>query len=99
MGSVCCSYYLGGGGVDFRSYADWLARRQYVINVIWRRTTMKIKDCRTNYISFIQNCDVPEKVSGTFDLGVDLNGNAAGTCRSRYEWFYSVRSPIMRQKI
>ena len=26
------------GGVDFRSYADWLVRRQYVINVIWRRT-------------------------------------------------------------
>ena len=25
-------------GVDFRSYADWLACRQYTIDVIWRRT-------------------------------------------------------------
>ena len=24
-------------GVEFRSYADWLARHQYVISVIWRR--------------------------------------------------------------
>ena len=32
-------YYWGRiifWGVDFRSYAEWLARRQYVINAIWR---------------------------------------------------------------
>ena len=39
--------------VDFRSYVDWLGRRRYFLNVIWRRTAMKIKDCRTNYIRFI----------------------------------------------
>ena len=44
-----------------------------------------------------QNCDVPEEVSGTFDSKVDLNDDAVG--RSCYERFYSVRSPIMRQKI
>ena len=44
-----------------------------------------------------QNCDVPEEVSGTFDPEVDLNDDALG--RSCYELFYSVRSPIMRQKI
>ena len=37
MSSVCFLYYYFGG-VDFRSYADWLACRQYVNNVIWRRT-------------------------------------------------------------
>ena len=40
---------------------------------------------------------MPEEVSGTFDPEVDLNDDAVG--RSRYERFYSVRSPIMRQKI
>ena len=38
MGSVCFSYYYYFGGVDFQSYTDWLARRQYLINVVWRRT-------------------------------------------------------------
>ena len=72
-------------GIDFQSYADWLARRQYVINVIWRRTTMKIKDCRTNKLDLFQNWDVPEEVSGTFAPEVDLNDDAVG--RSRYERF------------
>ena len=45
MGSICSSYYLGVGvGVDFQSLSDWLARRQYVINVIWPRTAINIKD-------------------------------------------------------
>ena len=41
------------GGIDFRSLSDWLSRRQYVINVIWPRTAMKIKDCGTNDFRFI----------------------------------------------
>ena len=53
---------------------------------------MEIKDCRTLF----QNCDVSEEVSGTFDVEVDLNDDAVGG--SRQEQFYSVRSPIMRQK-
>ena len=40
---------------------------------------------------------MPEDVSGTFDPEVDLNDDAVD--RSRYERFYSVRSPIMRQKV
>ena len=48
-------------------------------------------------LDLFQNCDVPEKFSGTFDPDVDLNDDTVG--RSRHEWFYSVRSPIMRQKI
>ena len=32
-------------GVDFRSFVDWLARRQYVINVIWRRTKCGREKC------------------------------------------------------
>ena len=38
VGSVCLSPFFFGGGVYFKSYADWLARRQYIINVIWGRT-------------------------------------------------------------
>ena len=57
---------------------------------------MKIKDCRTNYIRYISKyyCDVPEEGSGTFDEEANLNDNAVGG--SRYEWFYSGRSPITR---
>ena len=47
-------------------------------------------------LDLFQNCDVPEEVSGTFYPEVDLNNDAVG--RSRHERFYSVRSPIMRQK-
>ena len=35
-------YFLG---VDFQSYADWLVRRQYVINVIWWRTKCGREKC------------------------------------------------------
>ena len=45
-------------------------------------------------LDLFQNCDVPEKVSTTFDPEIDLNDDAFG--RSRYERFYSVRNPIMR---
>ena len=31
-------------------------------------------------LDLFQNCDVPEEVSGTFDLEVDLNDNAVGRC-------------------
>ena len=48
-------------------------------------------------LDLFQNCDVPEEVSGTFDLEADLNDDAVG--RSRHVRFYSVRSPIMRLKI
>ena len=48
-------------------------------------------------LDIFQNCDVPEEVSGTFDPEVDLNDDVVS--RSRYERFYSVCSPIMRQKI
>ena len=43
------------------------------------------------FISFA----VPEEISATFDI--DLNVDAVG--RSNYVQFYSVLSPIMRQKI
>ena len=36
------------GGVDFRSYADWLARRQYVINVVWRNLGERSVLCLPN---------------------------------------------------
>ena len=39
---------------------------------------------------------MPEEVSGDFDPEVNLNGDAVGGYR--HELFYSVRSPIMRQK-
>ena len=49
MGSVCISFIFififGGRGVNFRSYADWLVRRQYVINVISRRTKCGLEKC------------------------------------------------------
>ena len=45
------------------------------------------------FISF----DVREEISVTFDPKVDLNFYAVG--RSNYMRFYSVLSPIMRQKI
>ena len=48
-------------------------------------------------LDIFQNCDVPEEVSGTFDPEVDLNDDAV--VRYHYERFYSVCSPIMRQKI
>ena len=32
-------FFVGGEGVDFRSYADWLVRCQYVINVFWPRVS------------------------------------------------------------
>ena len=59
---------------------------------------MKIKDSVEQIIlDIFQNCDVTEEVSITFDPEVDLNDDVVGT--SRYERFYSVRRPIMRQKI
>ena len=48
-------------------------------------------------LDLFRNFDVPEEVSGTFDPEVDLNDDVVGGCR--HERFYSVRSPIMRQKI
>ena len=41
---------------------------------------------------------MPEEVSGTFDPEVDLYDDAAGEISLRRR-FYSVHSPIMRQKI
>ena len=38
--------------------------------------------------------DVPEEVNVTFDPEVDLSDDAVA--RSRYEWFYSVRSNYAR---
>ena len=52
----------------------------FVVIIICCLAAMKIKDCRTNYIRYISNCDAE----------VDLNDNAVG--RSRHERFYSVRS-------
>ena len=51
--------------------------------------------CRTNYIRFISNCDMPEEVSVTFDPKVDFNDDAVD--RSHYEQFYSVRSNYARE--
>ena len=42
--------------------------------------------CRTNDTRFIQNCEVPEEVSVTFDPEIDLDDDAVG--RSRYERFF-----------
>ena len=59
---------------------------------------MKIKDLIEQItLDLFQNCDMSEEVNGTVDPEVDLNDYAFG--RSRYERFYSVRSPIMWQKI
>ena len=46
-------------------------------------------------LDLFQNCDLPEKVSATFDPEVDLNDDAVG--RSRYERFYCVRSNYARE--
>ena len=52
---------------------------------------MKIRDSVEQItLDLFKNCDLPEKVSGTFDQEVDLNDDALG--RSRYERFYSVRN-------
>ena len=41
---VCVCFFFWGGG-DFWSYADWVAHRQCVINVIWRRTKYGLVEC------------------------------------------------------
>ena len=53
--------------------------------------------CRANYIRFIQNCDVPEEVSVTFDPETDLSDDAVAVGTSRYERFYSVRNNYARE--
>ena len=59
---------------------------------------MKIKDSGEQMtLDLFKNCDVPEEESVTFDPEVDLNDDAVG--RSRYEWFYSVRSNYARENL
>ena len=69
----------------------------FAVIIICCLGAMKIKDCRkTITLDLFQNYGVPEEESGTLDPEVDLNDDDG---RSRYERFYYVRSPIMRQKI
>ena len=56
------------GGVNFRSYAYWLARRQYVISVIWQRTKCRRVKCALLACSYHVQRHTPAAVE-CFDLG------------------------------
>ena len=45
--------FLGGSTSGLMLIGWRAANNIYVINVIWRKTAMETKDCRTNYIRFI----------------------------------------------
>ena len=68
----------------------------FLSSVVW--VPVKIKDTvQQTTFDLFQNRDVLEEVSVTFDPEVDLNDDAVD--RSRYEWFYSVRSNYTRENL
>ena len=93
MSSVCSSYCFFGGSTSGVMLICWHAANMSSMSSGEKRP----KTVEQIALDVFQNCDVPEKVIGTFDPEVDLNDDTVG--RSRHKRFYSVRSPIMRQKI
>ena len=47
-------------------------------------------------LDLLQNCDVPEEVSITFNPEIDLDDDTVG--RSHYERFYSVLFAVIRRE-
>ena len=90
--SLCIFYATSKASENLNLLWNSLILSSVFVVIICCRLPWRPKTVKQITLDIFQNCDVPEEVSGTLDPEVDLNDDAFGT--SRYERFYSVRSPI-----